>query len=142
MYITGVSDPSGFNYGYRLEYSEDEVIIIDAMLAPSAEVTRSQLIPIISTLLPNYPNPFNPETWIPYQLAKAADVSLTIYNVQGVVVRQLALGHKHAGYYIGRDRAAYWDGRNVVGEKVAAGMYFYTLKAGNFSATRKLLIVK
>ena len=142
VYITGVSDPSGFNYGYRLEYSEDEVIIIDAMLAPSAEVTRSQLIPIISTLLPNYPNPFNPETWIPYQLAKAADVSLTIYNVQGVVVRQLALGHKSAGYYIGRDRAAYWDGRNVVGEKVAAGMYFYTLKAGNFSATRKLLIVK
>ena len=142
VYITGVSDPSGFNYGYRLEYSEDEVIIIDAMLAPSAEVTRSQLIPIISTLLPNYPNPFNPETWIPYQLAKAADVSLTIYNVQGVVVRQLALGHKHAGYYIGRDRAAYWDGRNVVGEKVAAGVYFYMLKTDDFSATRKLLIVK
>ena len=142
VYITGVSDPSGFNYGYRLEYSEDEVIIIDAMLAPSAEVTRSQLIPIISTLLPNYPNPFNPETWIPYQLAKAADVSLTIYNVQGVVVRQLALGHKHAGYYIGRDRATYWDGRNVVGEKVAAGVYFYMLKVDDFSATRKLLIVK
>ena len=142
VYITGLNDPPGLNYGYSLEYSSNEVIIIDAMLAPSAEVTRSQLIPIISTLLPNYPNPFNPETWIPYQLAKAADVSLTIYNVQGVVVRQLALGHKHAGYYIGRDRAAYWDGRNVVGEKVAAGVYFYMLKADDFSATRKLLIVK
>ena len=142
VYITGVNDPPAFNYGYRLEYSENEVIIIDAMLAPSAEVTRSQLIPNVNTLLPNYPNPFNPETWIPYQLAKASDVTITIYNMRGLVVRHLPLGHKLAGFYTSRSRAAHWDGRNVVGEKVAAGMYFYTLKAGDFSATRKLLIVK
>ena len=93
-------------------------------------------------LLANYPNPFNPETWIPYQLAKSADVTLRIYAVDGVLVRTLALGHQMAGYYTGRDRAAYWDGRNALGEKVASGLYFYTITAGDFTATRKMLIRK
>ena len=92
--------------------------------------------------LSNYPNPFNPETWIPYQLAKSADVNITIYNVRGTVVRQLALGHQAAGVYHNRSRAAYWDGRNALGEPVANGIYFYTLTAGEFSATRKMLIRK
>ena len=90
----------------------------------------------------NYPNPFNPETWIPYQLATATDVTLTIYNIQGRVVRNLDLGHQRAGMYHIRSRAAYWDGRNAQGESVASGVYFYTLTAGDFSATRKLLIRK
>ena len=84
----------------------------------------------MTNLLPNYPNPFNPETWIPYQLSKSSDVTLTIYNMRGVVVRKLDLGHKAAGYYTDRKRSAHWDGRNDIGEKVAAGVYFSTLKAG------------
>ena len=99
-------------------------------------------LPKETALLVNYPNPFNPETWIPYQLAKPADVSLTIYDIQGGVVRDLDFGHQRAGMYHSRARAAYWDGRNAVGESVASGVYFYTLKAGDFSATRKMLIRK
>ena len=99
-------------------------------------------VPETTALLPNYPNPFNPETWIPYQLAEAADVMLTIYDIYGRVVRDLDLGHQRAGTYHGRSRAAYWDGRNAQGEPVASGLYFYTLKAGDFTATRKMLIRK
>ena len=99
-------------------------------------------IPESTALLPNYPNPFNPETWIPYHLAKDAAVVLTIYDVRGSVVRTLMLGHQPAGVYESRGRAAYWDGRNQHGEHVASGLYFYTLTAGEFTATRKLLIAK
>ena len=100
------------------------------------------LLPKETALLPNYPNPFNPETWIPYQLVKPAEVTLHIYTVNGVLVRTLALGHQPAGTYHSKSRAAYWDGRNEQGERVASGVYFYTLTAGDFTATRKLLIRK
>ena len=100
------------------------------------------LIPEETTLLPNYPNPFNPETWIPYQLSEPADVTLRIYSVSGSLVRTLALGQMPAGVYQSRTRAAYWDGKNGVGESVASGIYFYTLTAGEFTATRKMLIRK
>ena len=100
------------------------------------------LLPKETALLPNYPNPFNPETWIPYQLAESTEVTLRIYAVNGALVRTLALGHQPAGMYQIRSRAAYWDGRNEVGEPVASGVYFYTLTAGEFSATRKMLIRK
>ena len=99
-------------------------------------------VPLNTALLSNYPNPFNPETWIPYQLAKPADGTISIYNVKGQLVRTLALGHQPAGVYQNRSRAAYWDGRNAFGETVASGVYFYTLKAGDFIATRKMLIRK
>jgi Leucine-rich repeat (LRR) protein len=102
----------------------------------------SDLLPKETVLLHNYPNPFNPETWIPYQLAVPAEVTLTIYAVNGQVVRTLALGHQIVGIYHSRSRAAYWDGRNEQGERVASGVYFYTLSAGNFTATRKMLIQK
>ena len=95
-----------------------------------------------NALLANFPNPFNPETWIPYQLAKPSDVTLTIYAVNGQVVRTLTLGHQPAGIYRTRSRAAYWDGRNAVGEPVASGVYFYTITAGDFIATRQMLIRK
>ena len=95
-----------------------------------------------NTLLANYPNPFNPETWIPYQLSESADVSVSIYAVDGRLVRRLDLGHQVAGVYRSRSRAAYWDGRNEFGERVASGLYFYTLTAGDFMATRKMLIRK
>ena len=109
------------------------------------------LTPKETALLPNFPNPFNPETWIPYHLAKDADVTLTIYAIDGQVVRTLTLGHQPAGIYQNRSRAAYWDGRNAFGEPVASGVYFYTLStestrdsvtAGNFTTTRKMLIRK
>ena len=100
------------------------------------------LTPKETALLPNYPNPFNPETWIPYQLAKAADITVTIYAVDGTVVRQLVLGHQPIGIYQGKSRAAYWDGKNSQGELVASGVYFYTLTAEKFTATRKMLVRK
>lgn len=101
------------------------------------------LAPKETALLTNYPNPFNPETWVPYQLAKPTEVTLTIYAVDGRVVRQLTLGHQPAGMYHNKKRAAYWDGRNEVGEAVASGVYFYTLTtADDFTATRKMLIRK
>ena len=93
-------------------------------------------------LLANYPNPFNPETWIPYQLATSSDVQITIYNSAGREVRTLSLGHQSEGYYTDRSRAAYWDGRNAIGEQVASGVYFYTLITDRMSATRKMLILK
>ena len=106
------------------------------------ESLLASLIPEKTVLLPNYPNPFNPETWIPYHLSEPADVTLNIYSVDGKVVRHLELGHQAAGYYQSRSRAAYWDGRNAVGEPVASGVFFYTLTAGDFSAIRKMVILK
>ena len=92
--------------------------------------------------LPNYPNPFNPETWIPYQLAKAADVSVNIYDVSGHLVRTIAAGFKPIGYYLTRERAAYWDGRNAAGEPVSSGVYFLQFIAGDFSATQRIVVLK
>ena len=100
------------------------------------------LTPKETALLPNYPNPFNPETWIPYHLASAADVQVTIYDTKGTIVRQLDLGHHPAGYYTDRAKAAYWDGRNASGESVASGVYFYQLRAADYSALRRMVIVK
>ena len=93
-------------------------------------------------LLPNYPNPFNPETWIPYQLAKAADVSVKIYDVGGRLVRTVSVGFRPVGYYLTRERAAYWDGRNETGEPVSSGVYFLQFVAGDFTTTQRVVIVK
>ena len=100
------------------------------------------LTPKETTLLPNYPNPFNPETWIPYRLAEPANVPVTIYSADGKLIRMLSLGDQPVGIYESRSRAAYWEGRNEFGEPVASGIYFYTLTAGDFTATRKMLIRK
>ena len=115
----------------------------------------ASLIPEETVLLANYPNPFNPETWIPYQLSEPAGVTLTIYDMNGQLVRRLAMGHQAAGMYRSRSRAAYWDGRNHLGESVASGLYFYTLtvrspdsigigetRAGDFTATRRMVILQ
>ena len=102
----------------------------------------ASLIPEETALLANYPNPFNPETWIPYQLAESAEVTLTIYDINGQLIRRLAVGHQPAGMYQSRSRAVYWDGRNQLGESVASGLYFYTLTADDFTATRRMMILK
>ena len=99
-------------------------------------------IPAETELLRNYPNPFNPETWIPYHLSEDADVKLTIYDVNGEMVRDIDVGHQNAAKYDTRSKAIYWDGRNRFGEQVASGIYFYHLQAGDFSGTRKMVILK
>ena len=106
------------------------------------ESVLAAMRPDETQLLANYPNPFNPETWIPYHLANPSDVVMTIYDVRGQVVRRLDLGHQREGYYTSRSRAAYWDGRNDLGERVASSIYFYHLQADNMSLLRKMVILK
>ena len=117
----------------------EAVALLETLLSLLAEMGA---IPETTALLPNYPNPFNPETWIPYELAESADVTVHIYSVKGDLIRTLVLGHQPVGIYRDKSRAAYWDGKNAQGERVASGVYFYTLTAGDFTATRKLLIRK
>ena len=126
--------------GARL--ADDGTIVFRQGIANLQNLLASLIIPQETALLANYPNPFNPETWIPYQLATPAEVMLTIYDMNGSTVRHLEVGHRAAGVYQNRSRAAYWDGRNGSGESVASGLYFYTLSAGEFTATRKMLIRK
>ena len=106
------------------------------------ESVLASIRPNKTQLLANYPNPFNPETWIPYHLANPSNVRISIYNMQGVVVRSLELGHQQAGYYTSRNRAVYWDGTNEIGERVSSGVYFYQLQTDNVSLLRKMLILK
>ena len=112
----------------------------------NSRITLEELIayeiPAVTELLRNYPNPFNPETWIPYHLSEDADVNLTIYGINGEVVRDIDVGHQIAAKYDTRAKAIYWDGRNRFGEQVASGIYFYHLNAGDFSGTRKMVILK
>ncbi|MFC1719143.1 FlgD immunoglobulin-like domain containing protein, partial [Candidatus Poribacteria bacterium] len=124
---------------YRsIEGSGDDVMIVRKLLAeliglPVLQITRSQL-------MQNYPNPCNPETWIPYELAEADNVTVRIYTPSGQLVRTLDLGHKAAGSYSDRSNAAYWDGMNESGETVSSGIYFYAIESGDFSAVRKMIV--
>jgi hypothetical protein len=104
--------------------------------------TLIELIPAKTVLFQNYPNPFNPETWIPYQIAQDAQVTIEIFNIAGELIHRIELGNQTAGWYMTKDKAAFWNGCNKVGESVASGIYFYKLNAGNYSAVRKMLIVK
>ena len=122
------------HFGLTDATSQGGILMLQRLLA--------SLTPKETSLLPNYPNPFNPETWIPYQLSESAEVTLHIYAVNGTLMRTLVLGLQPAGMYQSKNRAAYWDGKNEIGERVASGIYFYTLTAGDFSATRKMLIRK
>ena len=126
---------------HRLKAKNPDVDI-DIDIGAVAAAPAAPMLSVETLLLPNYPNPFNPETWIPYQLAKPVDVTMSIYSVDGRLVRTLALGYQSAGVYRSRNRAAHWDGRNNVGERVASGLYFYTFTAGDFTATRKMIIRK
>ena len=108
----------------------------------SLPLTVGDMHPAKTILGQNFPNPFNPETWIPYQLEQSADVTLQIYDTSGGIVRTIDLGFKPQGFYMTQSTAAYWDGRNNMGEQVASGVYFYSLHTPDFSATRKMLILK
>ena len=132
---------------------QDSTVLFDSkvlydQLPPSAPANVKIANAIQTSLLSNYPNPFNPETWIPFRLAEDATVTLTIYDVDGRVVRGLDIGHQRAGVYETRNKAIYWDGRNDLGERVASGVYFYHLTAKDFlrspdySATKRMVILK
>ena len=139
---TGSVDPATIEVWIAGARLADDGSIAFRQAIANLEVLLASMIPSETALLANYPNPFNPETWIPYQLAAPAEVALTIYDMNGVTVRRLTVGHQAVGMYQSRGRAAYWDGRNQRGESVTSGLYFYTLKAGEFTATRKMLVQK
>ena len=125
-------------YGITLDLSPDSVTAVEAherTIVPWGHIRQNQLSQ-------NYPNPFNPQTWMPYQLAEPAKVTMKIRDTKGLMVRDLDLGLQPAGVHQSRSRAVYWDGRNRLGEPVASGVYFYTLTAGNFAATRKMQVNK
>ena len=134
-----VIGPGGNIESHTLSYKVTPEDLANAVLSIRLDSIGK---PKLTRLLQNFPNPFNPETWIPYQLETSADVTLQIYDTAGGIVRTLDLGFKQQGFYMTRTTAAYWDGRNNMGEQVASGVYFYSLHTPDFSATRKMLILK
>jgi hypothetical protein len=140
--ITSNVDPATIQSWIDLAQVEDDGSAIFDRGIANLEALLNSKVPTKTRLLLNYPNPFNPETWIPYQLAETTNVVVTIYSVNGTPIRTLSLGHQPAGTYISKGRAAYWDGQNELGEKAASGLYFYMFTAGKFSATGKMLIRK
>lgn len=120
----------------------DATARIKTLLQQVIALGESQIIPKANRLLSNYPNPFNPETWIPFELANDSDVTIRIYDVNGRLIRTLNLGNLPAGLYRSKHRAVYWNGKTETGEQVASGMYFYTIHAGNFQATKKMCIIR
>ena len=151
-FVTLTADRDG-RYSAEISISEDNTALNGVkhilVTAKDAAGNFTQLIVTstlnnryITELLPNYPNPFNPETWIPYRLGKDAEVTLTIYDARGDVVRRFDLGFQPAGTYETQSRAVYWNGTNDFGETVANGVYFYSLSTSDYSRTRKAIILK
>ena len=147
------SNPTANYHPSSVKRQFQALVALESLATPSREARLardmlkawlSRMKPLITEtkLLPNYPNPFNPETWIPYQLAKAAYVKIHIYDVAGHLVRTLDLGTKAASSYLSRDQAAYWDGRNDMGEGVSSGVYFYTLATGDYQTTRRMIVAR
>ena len=128
---------------YIFDTEDEEGLNIPLSVEPRGDLALTMFGDIKrTTLLQNFPNPFNPETWIPYTLAHDADVKVRIYDVEGKLVRELDIGQQRTGRYLSREKAAYWDGRDQLGESVSSGVYFYTLKAEAFSDTRRMVILK
>ena len=125
-----------------MAYAQNDGSVIFAQGIAMLERLLALMIPDKTVLRANYPNPFNPETWIPYHLASETEVRISIYDLRGVLVRQFNLGHQKAGYYTDRRKAVYWDGRNEIGEPVSSGIYFYTLTTDDYTGTRRMVILK
>ena len=125
-----------------MAYAQNDGSVIFAQGIAMLERLLALTIPDKTVLRANYPNPFNPETWIPYHLASETVVQISIYDLRGVLVRQFNLGHQKAGYYTDRRKAVYWDGRNEIGEPVSSGIYFYTLTTDDYTGTRRMVILK
>ena len=129
VYIFDTADVDGLNIRLSVEPRSD------LALTMFGDIKRT-------ALLQNFPNPFNPETWLPYTLGDDTDVNVRIYDVEGKLVRNLDIGYQRSGRYLSREKAIYWDGRDQLGESVSSGIYFYTLKADAFSDTRRMVILK
>ena len=147
QYLVGLIDqfPATSPIGQAAQkYIAGEITIaeLDRILQSFGYPSVFKLLGYENQLLQNYPNPFNPETWIPFKLAQDTHVTILIYDTKGQLIRTIALGNRNAGIYTTKDKAAYWDGRDSLGEKVSSGVYYYTLQAGEFMATRKMVIVK
>ena len=140
-YLSGI-DSTTIQSWIDMAYTADDGSLTFRQGIANLKHLLEAICPDKTALLANYPNPFNPETWIPYHLANDANVTLTIYDTKGTLVRQFSLGYQQAGYYADRAKAAYWDGRNEHGESVASGVYFYQLQTGDYSAMRKMVILK
>ena len=134
-----VTDTHGNIASERFNFTVDPMSLANAVLNVALDDIGA---PKQSLLLQNYPNPFNPETWIPYRLSEDSQVFVSIYDTKGILIRTLSLGYQSAGFYQDQERAAYWDGRNDLGEPVASGVYFYQLVTSAFQQTRRMLIVK
>ena len=125
--------------GYKLSKSADlPLLVFNALVGAPTQINT----PDITLLHNNFPNPFNPDTWIPFQLSKESNVSLTIYDIRGVVVREINLGIKAPGYYLNKSQAIHWDGKNASGESTVSGVYFYNLKTDNMSSLKKMILLK
>ena len=139
--VVGLEDRIEISVGQRrLRYQVTEKDLSQAFA--HLYIRPELFIPEQTRLLQNYPNPFNPETWIPFQLAQDATVTIKIYDVTGKQIRMIQLGHLPAGNYVESSRAIYWDGKTNTGEQVSSGTYFYQLKAGDYTETRKMVILK
>ena len=150
----GVNSETVARIKFRILSDDSSPLVLETveMYGPDARPLASKGIdekftswaipPEHSGLLQNFPNPFNPETWMPYQLKDAAEATIRIYNSAGELIRELDLGYRSPGLYVSKDRAAYWDGTNKFGATVASGVYFYSIRAGDFTAVRKLIILK
>lgn len=133
-----VADPQWTTQAMPYELTAEDIRMSHVILP----IVQLEVMPKKSVLLHNYPNPANPETWIPYRLSEDADVRIEIYNLSGQLLRTLNLGIKEAGNYVNRQRAAYWDGNNEVGEAVSSGVYFYVIRAAAFGAAGRMVILK
>jgi len=142
----GIELPQGYRMFLRREASAYALDRDGSMRLPKGNHTLTAYLawqaPTATRALPNYPNPFNPETWIPFELSQASDVAIRIYDSRGMMVRRLELGYREEGYYTRRADAAYWDGRNEFGERVASGVYIYDVRAGSYSGLRRMVILK
>ncbi|MEO2006798.1 MAG: FlgD immunoglobulin-like domain containing protein, partial [Candidatus Poribacteria bacterium] len=127
--------------GYRLGITGTRRVGAVDLVTASTSI-RVDARPHVARVLPNYPNPFNPETWLPFELDEASRVVVVIYDMQGRLVRTLELGQRVAGYHVSRESAAYWDGRNELGESVGSGVYFYELRAGSGTSLGSMTILK
>ena len=123
------------------EFTQDEYLLVTGV-APDGKYPTTWAHLKRTALFQNYPNPFNPDTWISYTLGEQARVTVRIYTPTGQLVRTLDLGDKPAGVYLSKGKAAHWDGCDDAGQPVASGVYFYTLHAGSFRATRKMAIAR
>jgi len=126
----------------NIKLADSNAQLIPINIRPTNPNLSRLFIPQKSLLAQNYPNPFNPETWIPYQLASDSHVAIRIYNIKGQLIRALYLGDRKSGFYMTKDRAAYWDGKDSLGKNVASGIYYYTLQTEDFIATRKMIMLK